>query len=135
MIKKILILFFVFFLVSSITAGTVGKISGVISDKDSGMPLPGVNVLVEGTYLGSSSDLDGYYVILNVPVGKHNVVASFVGYQETSIQDVTVSVDLTSEVNFQLSPTTLELSEAIFVTAEKHLIRRDETNTNIITTS
>jgi outer membrane receptor protein involved in Fe transport len=134
MYKKLLLIFIIL-LVSHLSAENVGKISGVITDSESGSPLPGVNVLIEGTYLGASTDLDGYYVILNVPVGDQTVVASFVGYQEMSVKGVTVSVDLNTEVNIKLVPTTLELSEAIVVTAEKELIRRDATNTNIITTS
>ena len=112
MYKKLLILFIILF-VSHLSAENVGKISGVVKDSESGSPLPGVNVLIEGTYLGASTDLDGYYVILNVPVGQHTVVASFVGYQDMSINGVTVSVDLNTEVSFKLVPTTLELSEAI----------------------
>lgn len=135
MIRKLLFFSIILFIVPAVFAGTVGKISGVITDKQSGEPMPGVNIIIEGTYLGASSDLDGYYVILNVPVGNNNVTASFIGYQDMIIKDVTVSVDLTSKVNFKLESTTLELTEAIIVIAEKERIRRDETNTNIIITA
>lgn len=135
MTKKCMLFFLLIALSSTLFAGTVGKISGIIKDSKTGQPLPGVNVFIENTTLGASTDMDGYYVILNVPVGSHNVKASFVGYQEIAVRDVTVSVDLTSTVNFELTPTTLEMSEVIVVTAQKDRIRRDETNTNIISTA
>jgi len=133
--KMLLCLILFFFSVSVVSAGTVGKISGTISDRETGDPLPGVNVMIEGTYLGSSTDIDGYFVILNVPVGRHSLTAKYIGYQDMIIRDVAVSVDLTSKVSFELIPTTLEISESIVVTARRELIRRDETNTNIITTA
>ena len=45
-------------------AGTTGKISGKVLDAESGTPLPGVNIILEGTTLGAASDLQGNYIIL-----------------------------------------------------------------------
>ena len=49
-------------------AGTTGKITGSVRDADSGDPLPGANVVIEGTMMGAASDLEGYFVIINVPI-------------------------------------------------------------------
>jgi len=135
MFKKLILLLLVVLVPIFVYAGTTGKIAGVVKDKSTGEPLPGVNIIVEGTTLGASTDIDGFYVILNVPVGTHNVKASYIGYKEVVMQGVGVSVDLTTELNFDLEPTTLELGEVIVVTAERALIRKDETNTNIIKTA
>ena len=56
---------------SFLIAGTTGKISGRVVDFDTGDPLPGVNIQLEGTTLGAASDLYGYYTILNIPPGSH----------------------------------------------------------------
>ncbi len=45
---------------------SAGKIVGVVKDKSTGEPLPGVNVSIEGTTYGAATDVDGFYVILNV---------------------------------------------------------------------
>ncbi len=116
-------------------AGTTGKIAGVIKDKDTGEPLIGVNVMVEETVLGASTDIDGHYFILNVPVGTHSVRVSYIGYKEIVIQNVAVSLDLTTKLNFELEPTAIDIGEVVVVTAERSLIRKDETNTNIIKTA
>ncbi|HSH65074.1 MAG TPA: carboxypeptidase-like regulatory domain-containing protein, partial [Bacteroidia bacterium] len=48
-------------------AGTTGKIQGKVTDKNTGEPLPGVNVIVVGTNIGSATDVNGEYFILQVP--------------------------------------------------------------------
>ena len=52
-----------------VALGQSGKISGRIIDAETNEPLPGANVRLEGTVQGASSDVDGYYFILNVPPG------------------------------------------------------------------
>ncbi len=135
MFKKLLVFLLVLAFVSAVFAGTTGKIAGIVKDKVNGEPLPGVNIQIEGTYLGSATDIDGYFVILNVPVGKYNLKATYVGYRDLQIKGIRVSVDLSTEVTVDLEAATLELGDVIIVTAERDLIRKDETNTNIIVTS
>src|SRR3989304_133987 len=95
------ILFFV--LIGEILfAGTTGKIAGRILDKETGEPMPGVNVVVKGTTLGTSTDLDGYYAILHVPPGVHTVVASMVGYSTVTVNEVRVRIDQTSPVDITM---------------------------------
>jgi len=110
-------------------AGTTGKIVGYVTDADSGEPLPGANVIIEGTAMGAATDLEGYYVILNVPPGTYTLVASMIGYQKVKIKDVQVSINFTTKVNFQLKPTVLEAGKEITVVAKRPAIRRDLTST------
>jgi outer membrane receptor protein involved in Fe transport len=114
-------------------AGTSGKIAGSVVDKNTGAPLAGVNIIVTGGgyNLGAATDLDGYYSILNVPVGTYTVRSSYIGYKEIVYNNVAVSLDLTTELNFEMERTTLEF-EQVVVTAERPMIRKDATNTNII---
>jgi hypothetical protein len=109
-------------------AGNTGKIAGKITDSVTGEPLPSANVIIEGTTLGASTDLDGNYVILNVPPGLYNVTASYIGYKKTQVTDVRVNVDFTTNVNFALEAGEIEL-ETIVVQGERTpLIRKDLTN-------
>jgi outer membrane receptor protein involved in Fe transport len=128
MIKKLTVVF-ILFLATSLMAGVTGKIAGVIVDEQTREPLPGVNVVLEGTLLGASTDADGYYTILNVPPGTYTIQATYIGYNETRVVEVKVSVDLTSRVNINMSETTLELSETITVVSTRPLIRTDEVST------
>ena len=51
----------------------VGKITGVVKDASTGEALIGANVLIEGTTIGAATNVDGYFVILNVPPGTYNL--------------------------------------------------------------
>lgn len=107
-------------------AGTTGKIYGIIKDNENGEPLVGVNVVVEGTRLGASTDLDGIYIIMNVPPGVYTVQAIMLGYKTVTQENVQVSVDLTSRADFNLETSIIE-GETIVVQAERPLVKRDET--------
>ncbi|MEE4311056.1 MAG: TonB-dependent receptor [candidate division KSB1 bacterium] len=134
MYKKCLFVTLILLVPFSIFASTTGKIVGVVKDLDTGDPLPGANVFIQGTLLGAATSINGYFSILNVPVGTHSVRAEFIGYQSMIKQNIAVSVGLTSEVNFDLRAQVLE-GEAVVVTAEREMIRKDATNTNIIKTA
>jgi outer membrane receptor for ferrienterochelin and colicin len=127
MFKKLLIFALVLAIAPAIYAGTTGKIAGIVKDKQTGEPLPGVNVLLQGTTLGASTDIDGYYVIVNVPVGVHELHVSYIGYKDILIYNVRVVADATTRYDFEMEQTLLEVSEVIEVTAERELIKMDDT--------
>lgn len=104
-------------------AQNTGKLSGVITDASTGDPLPGANIVLGGTLLGSATDLDGNYFIIGVPVGTYDVTASFVGYQAQTIQQVEINAGYTRELNFSLAPGA-ELEE-ILVEYERPIIQKD----------
>ena len=90
------------FFVHTSNAGVTGKISGRIVDAGTGEPLPGANVTIEELKLGASTDLNGYYYIINIPPGYHDVTVSFLGYRPMTMTDIFVMVDNTSNVDFQM---------------------------------
>ncbi len=60
------------------------KISGIVTDAVTGGPLPGVNVLVKGTSIGTATDADGQYQ-LDVPQPGDTLLFSYIGYQTQTI--------------------------------------------------
>jgi outer membrane receptor protein involved in Fe transport len=112
----------------SIQAGVTGKISGVVTDKKTGEPLIGVNLTLEGTYLGTATDEDGTYFLLQVPPGKYVLVATYIGYANMRFTNLQVSVDLTTRVDIEMEEQAVELGEAIVVTAERPVIQKDITS-------
>ena len=112
-----------------IFAGNTGKIAGIVRDRANGEPLIGVNVLVQGTMLGATSDLEGTFFILNVPPGKYTVEAQYIGYNTMKYENVEVNTDLTTELEFVLQEAVLEMSEDIVVVAERDLVIKDLTAT------
>ena len=112
---------------SALIAGTTGKISGTIINAESGEPLPGANVVIEGTTMGAATDPNGFYFILNVPPGYYTVNATMMGYSAVSMTRVQVVTDMTTKVDFVMSPTILE-GEAVQVVAERPAIQKDLTS-------
>jgi outer membrane receptor protein involved in Fe transport len=114
---------------SFIFSGTTGKISGRVVDRETGEPLIGTNIILESTYLGAASDQNGNYVILNIPPGRYTVIARMMGYEVKKVENVKVSIDLTTQINFELSSQVLDSGGEVVVIAERPLIQRDLTNT------
>jgi outer membrane receptor protein involved in Fe transport len=112
-------------LISSASAGITGKIAGIITDAETAEPLVGVNVYLEELAIGATTDSDGLYVILNVPAGTYELKASMIGYTNTTVENVSVSIDLTTSIDLALTPRVLEASEEVTVIAERPLLRED----------
>ena len=81
--KSTLILFIIFITCPLLLAQTkqAGKIMGVITDVKTHTPLPGVNVIIKGTYMGAATDLNGEYFITNISPGQYDLEASMIGYK------------------------------------------------------
>ena len=115
---------------TTIWAGTTGKIAGVVKDSQNGEPLPGVNVLLAGTNLGGSTDLDGQFFILNVPPGSYTLTMNYIGYASYTINNVAVNIDLTTRINVELIQEILE-SETVEVIAERPVVVKDISNSQM----
>ncbi len=124
----LIVCFFSLAFLQNLPAGTTGKIVGRVIEQKSHEPLAGVNIQIEGTRLGAATDVDGYYVIINVPVGTYELVASMVGYKSVKKTGVQVSSNYTTVVNFSLPVAVLQTDETIEVTARRPMVRRDQTS-------
>lgn len=91
-------------LVTDAAQAQTGQITGTVIDAETQEPLPGVNVVLVGTTVGSSTDLDGHYEITGIEPGTYTVRASFVGYTAQEEADVAVTADQTTTVDFTLEP-------------------------------
>jgi len=123
------VLFLILLLTSHVLAGTTGKIAGRVKGADTGEPLVGVSILIEGTTMGASTDVEGEYVIMNIPPDTYTVVASGVGLQKKRFTSVKVSVDFTTRLDIKLSTDVIAL-ETVEVQAEAPMIRRDLTSSH-----
>ncbi|HEX2963143.1 MAG TPA: TonB-dependent receptor, partial [Ignavibacteriales bacterium] len=127
-------LFLMLLLPMLVFAGTKGKIKGKVTDLQSGEPLIGANVIVEGTSQGGSTDVNGEFQIQNLEAGVYTLKSSFIGYQTVTISNVRVNADLTTEMNFQLPAEGISVG-TITIIAPKPLVNKDNTNAVRITTS
>ena len=129
-IKNIFLLFIFISLfnpISTLLAGTTGKIVGTVIDQNTGEPLPAVNIVILETFHGASTDMDGQFIILNIPPGSYDIEVSMLGYQKILKKNVRVSVDLTTILDFTLSEAPI-LGEEVVVVADRPLIQKDITS-------
>ncbi|HIC36944.1 MAG TPA: TonB-dependent receptor [Candidatus Marinimicrobia bacterium] len=123
-----------FFIVEFALAIDTGKLAGRVLDKETGDPLAGANVMILETYMGSAADVDGGYLILNIPPGKYKVRAEVIGYSAMNVVDVLITGDLTTTIDFPLASTVLE-SDEVVVLAERPLVQADQTSSRRTITS
>ena len=129
--KKI---FFLFVIVNGfLFAGTTGKITGIVTDAQNGEPLIGANILIESTNLGAATDIEGKFLILNIPPGTYSVRVSYLGYETVLVEGVKIVVDQTTELPLKLSIKSIEVNEVV-VTAHAPLIQKDLTSSKSVIT-
>ena len=116
----------VLLIISNIFSQTTGKISGKVIDADTNEPIMGANILVLGTNMGTSSDVDGNYYLINLDPISYDITVSVIGYQQTIYKNIVVSVNRTTNLNINIKSTVLE-GEAVVVTASQISIKKDQT--------
>ena len=99
------------------TAQINGVIRGSVKDKNTQELIIGAIISIDGTTNGTATDVNGNYK-LNVPVGTHNINASFIGYTTLIKYNISVSSGNAQTVNFELEPVASDLNE-VTVTFEK----------------
>lgn len=120
---KLTILLFSFFAFSGFSQNLTQTIRGRVIDKQSEIPLPGVNVITIGEpRLGAITDENGYYKLENVPVGRTSLVFSFIGYQPVSLQNVELTSAKELVLNVAMLESTEQLEEVV-VTADNEADR------------
>ncbi|MDZ7261389.1 MAG: TonB-dependent receptor [candidate division KSB1 bacterium] len=135
--RKIAFLLFVFILLSPrfISGQTKGFIKGRIVDADNGEGLPAVNVMVQGTYYGAATDLDGNFIIRSMNPGVYTLQISMIGYTQVQQTGVKVTAGDTTRLEVKLKPTVLALGQEVVVIGEKPLFKIDDTATRKTITS
>jgi hypothetical protein len=85
-------------------------ITGYVLDAQQGDTLVGVNVYVSGTTLGAATDAHGFFRIDTIPFGKHEIIASIIGYRR-EVKPLLLNNVLNTPLLFQLVPDTLILAD------------------------
>ncbi|HET6362202.1 MAG TPA: TonB-dependent receptor [Gemmatimonadota bacterium] len=111
---------------SAAFAQVTGKVIGTVTDSDTGQPLVGAQVVVEGTNLGNVTNEDGYYFINNVPVGLEQLTAQYLGYQ-TQTNEQRILAGQTMTVDFQLSSEVVQAEGIVALIEREPLVVRDNT--------
>lgn len=105
------------------------SVNGKVTDASTGDPMPGVNILVKGTTIGTTTDINGLYTI-GVPQRTDILVFSFIGYK---IQEIPVNNQ--SVINIALASEALSLEEVVVVGYGTQIKRNVTGSMSVVQTS
>jgi Ca-activated chloride channel family protein len=118
--------FFVLLLISFPLFASGGNIKGKVTDKATAEALIGANVVIHSLQTGAATDLNGFYIIKDIPAGTYTIKASYVGYKSFEQKDVVVKNFQVVELNFELESDFI-LEEIVVV--DKKYFEQKSTNT------
>ena len=115
--KMLFIILFLFITVNHLFAVNTGKIAGRVTDADTGSDLPYANVLIEGTTMGTATDLNGRFTIPGVSPGTYQLTISYLGYQKKTISVTVPEGNKIVEIECELEHETIA-GETVVITAQ-----------------
>lgn len=97
------------------------KVRGRVLDAESRQPLPGVIVVaVSDNQLNAVTDDEGYFTILNVPVGRQSFTFKFMGYEPSTASEIMITSGKETELNIALTESLRKMNEVVInASAEK----------------
>ncbi len=105
-----------------------GKLTGVVTDAQSGAPVEGAQVVLQGTGYGNVTSANGRFFIIAIPPGTYTVQARRIGYQTQQTQ-AQILIDVTREQHFQLSAATQQIEDVRIVASEDALVQLQSSST------
>jgi len=106
-------------------------IRGVVSDSATGERIPFANVTLPGMSRGASTNLQGFYLIVNAPPGRYQVSASSIGY-ETRTKTINVFGGEPIVVNLQLPSKPVEFGEVMVTDVAKRELTEIHTSVHVL---
>lgn len=96
-----------------------GIVRGIVLNKENNQPLPSVNILIQGTLIGVTSDSKGNFYIPKVKPGKYTLVFSIVGFKKQEIKNVVIESKKETYIEIKLEPGAVQMGQVV-VTAGKY---------------
>jgi hypothetical protein len=109
--------------------GQTSKLVGTVCDAATKEALVGVNILVVGTNFGAGTDLNGRYIILNIPPGRYTAKATLIGYATVIQQSIEINIDRTTTADFGMREASIEMDQVVIVASRPPVVR-DRTSTS-----
>ncbi|MFW5699831.1 MAG: TonB-dependent receptor [Bacteroidota bacterium] len=124
--KKIVLLILIYILfINTGNAQKTDTDANIIGHvKCEGEHVPFINIVVEGTTIGTTTDATGHYQLINLPVGELTIRVSGIGYKSVS-KRVKTEADKTQEIKFEIEKDVLNI-EGVVVTANRNQTNRAE---------
>ncbi len=105
--SRIIAVIFLSLAVTAAAAAQSGTLIGNVHDSGTGEALPGVNVILKGTYYGAATDINGKFKISGISPGSYNVDISLIGYKTVQFTNIVILAGKTKELDVKLEETVL----------------------------
>lgn len=119
----------------TVAEAQTGKLTGVVTDAETGNPIEGVAVTIQGTTLGSNTNAAGRYFIIQIPPGTYTVLARRLGYQSVNAANVQITIDATRDQNFKLRASNQTLAAVQVQADQAPLIERNQIGSQTVVTA
>ncbi len=106
--RKLMLLMTCLFIGIGLVNAQISKVTGTVVSEEDGLPVVGASVVVKGTTTGTITDMDGKFVLTNVPGSAKTLMVSFIGMK-------TVEVAIAKNLNIVLASDTEVLEEVMVV--------------------
>ncbi len=123
------------FAVANAQQNETGRLSGAVVDAATGKPLPGVNIILKNTVLGTSTDLNGEFHLSGIRRGTYAVMASMIGYKIKTYENVSIAPGSPVILNFKLEQSFIETSPVIVTASKKSKSLAETPNSVSVITS
>ena len=111
-------------------ADDFGKVRGIVTSEEDGLPLVGVNISILNTNLGTITDGNGNYTILKVPSGNYSIKYDYIGRATKIIEDINIGASLSTNLDASLKESVIE-GEEVIVSGKRKIIQDDITSSTI----
>ncbi|MCK5456875.1 MAG: carboxypeptidase-like regulatory domain-containing protein, partial [Melioribacteraceae bacterium] len=125
--KKTLLILTILLLTINVYGQKTGKLVGKITDAEFGDGLPGVNIILQGTYYGAATDPNGNFRISKISSGTYTVKVSLIGYKTMQYTGINITAGKSTELNVKLEETVLSMGQDVVIIGEKALVDVEET--------
>lgn len=109
-------------------------VNGTVVNQVTNEPLPGANIIVMGTVLGTIANNEGYFTLEKIPPGSYKIKASMMGFKP-AIKDVLVRANETQHLQFKLKETVIETPELVVTASKRRQTFQDSPNSLSVVTS
>ncbi|MCB0689745.1 MAG: TonB-dependent receptor [Saprospiraceae bacterium] len=86
---------------------------GTIFEQETLTPLTGANIMIENTDLGTSTDLDGHFEIKNVPIGRQNIVITYLGYEPVYLNNILITTGKELVLDIGMTESLISMEEVV----------------------
>ena len=110
-------------------AAPPGSLNGKVTDAEDKAPLTGVNVVIKGSNLGASTDLNGSYQINKIPPGIYQIEVTYLGYEKRVYTGIRVEASRATSLSIAPRKSAVTMDQEVVVVGDKPLIDLEQTKT------